>query len=33
MYYSSVILVVGGMITAMRDERLGRTKPLAASGK
>ncbi len=28
MYYSSVILVIGGMITALRDERLGRTKPL-----
>lgn len=30
MYYSSVILVVGGMITALRDERLGRTKPITA---
>lgn len=29
MYYSSVILVLGGMITALRDERLGRTKPIA----
>jgi len=28
MYYSSVILVIGGMITALRDERLGRTTPL-----
>lgn len=32
MYYSSVILVVGGMITALRDERLGRTKPIATTG-
>jgi len=32
MYYSSVILVVGGMITALRDERLGRTKPLGTTG-
>jgi len=31
MYYSSVILVIGGMITALRDERLGRTKPIAAT--
>jgi uncharacterized BrkB/YihY/UPF0761 family membrane protein len=31
MYYSSVILVIGGMITALRDERLGRVKPIAAA--
>jgi membrane protein len=31
MYYSSVLLIVGGMITALRDERLGRTEPLSAA--
>jgi len=31
MYYSSVILVIGGMITALRDERLGKTKPITAT--
>lgn len=32
MYYSAVILVVGGMITALREERLGRAEPVAAGG-